>query len=380
MKIIIVGCGKVGHKITEKLSQEKEYDITVVDIKHSIINNVISKYDTMGVEGDCIDIDVLEEAGVKDADILIAATGSDELNFTTCLLAKKLGNCKTIARIRKPEYRRTVNLFKEDLGLALVINSDIAAAQEIARVIKFPTAIQIDTFAKGRVEILKFRIPEKSVLCNLSLAEMNNKLKCDILVCGVERDEDVFIPGGDFILKHGDVVSIVATYNNCAEFFKKIDLKATRIKDTMIIGGGVIGYYLADLLIKSGIDVKIIEQNQQRCEELCVLLPKATVICADGTDYEMLIEEGIENAESFVALTNIDEENILLSLFVNLHSYIFLVHILHLFVLFVLDTLFLPTLLALILSFCLVLFHIFLAFSLHDITLVLFLYILLLLI
>ncbi len=315
MNIIIVGCGKVGHKIAEKLSYEEDLNITVVDQRNSVITDIVSKYDAMGVAGDCINVEILEEAGIRQADILIAVTGSDELNFTTCLLAKKLGGCKTIARFRKPEYRTTVNLFKDDLGLAMVINSDISAAQEISRVLKFPNAIQIDTFAKGRVEILKFRIAEDSILCDLKLSDMSSKLNCDVLVCGVERNSEAFIPGGDFVLKGGDLVSIVATFKNCSILFKKIGIKTNKVKDTTIIGGGVIGYYLADLLIKSGIDVKIVEIKKERCEELSALLPKATVICGDGTDYDLLIEEGIEYADSVVALTNIDEENILLSLF-----------------------------------------------------------------
>lgn len=315
MNIIIVGCGKVGQKIAEKLSVENEYNITVVDLRQSVVNEIVNRYDAMGIVGDCIDAAVLEEAGVKNSDILIAVTGSDELNFMTCLLAKKIGNCQTIARIRKPEYGKTINLFKDDLGLAMVINSDVAAAHEIARVLKFPTAIQIDTFAKGRVEILKFKVPEDSVLCNLRLSDLTGKLNCDVLVCGVERNDEVYIPGGNFVIQSGDLVSIIATYHNCSAFFKKIGLKTNRIKDTIIIGGGVTGFYLADLLIQSGIKVKIIEQKKERCEELAFLLPKATIICGDGTDNSLLIEEGIEYADSVVALTNIDEENILLSLF-----------------------------------------------------------------
>ena len=315
MNIIIAGCGKVGQKLAENLSAREEYNITVVDLRHLIVKELVDRCDIMGITGDCIDSKTLEEAGVIESDILIAATGSDEINMMTCLLAKKLGNCQTIARIRKPEYRETIKLFKDDLGLAMVINSDMLAAQEIARVLKFPSAIQIDTFAKGRVEILKFRVPENSVLCDMRLYEMSKRLDCDVLVCGVERENDVFIPSGDFMIQSGDLVSIIATFENVSEFFKKIGIKSARIKNTMIIGGGVIGYYLADLLLRSGINVKIIEKSEARCEELSVLLPKATIINGDGTDNELLMSEGIEYTDSLVALTNIDEENILLSLF-----------------------------------------------------------------
>lgn len=315
MKIIIVGCGKVGQKIAEKLSQEKEHDITVVDLRRNVIQDLINQYDIMGVAGNCAEIDILTEAGIVDADILIAVTGSDELNLLTCLLAKKAGGCQTIARVRKPEYGKSLHLFKEDLGLAMIINPEQAAALEIARILRFPTAIQIDTFAKGRVEILKFKIPEGSVLDNLSIAEMSQKVGCDVLICGVVRGDEAFIPGGDFVLKSGDFISIVSSVKSGADFFKKIGIKTNRVKDTMIVGGGEIAYYLAKLLTATGIKVKIIEKNTERSEELCQLLPKATIINADGTDNRVLLEEGIEYAESFVSMTNIDEENILLSLF-----------------------------------------------------------------
>lgn len=315
MNTIIVGCGKVGQKLAEQLSQEDGQNITVIDQKHSVVQNIINSYDVMGVVGSGTDTETLDEADIKNADILIAVTGSDEINLMTCLLAKKLGNCRTIARVRKPEYSKNMYIFKEDLGLALVINSEWTAAGEIARILRFPSAIQIDTFAKGRVEILKFRIAQGSVLDDLAVADISNKLNCDVLVCGVERGESAFIPGGNFVLKSGDRVSIVASAQNGALFFKKIGIKTNRVKDTIIVGGSATSYYLAKRLLQTGIKVKIIERNAERCEQLCQLLPKASIIHADGTETRNLLEEGIEYAESFVAMTNIDEENILLSLF-----------------------------------------------------------------
>lgn len=315
MKIIIVGCGKVGQKLAERLNQEKEHSITVVDIKYDVIQDTTNSFDVMGVVGSGTNIDTLKEAGIENADILIAVTGSDELNLVVCLMAKKLGKSRTIARVRKPEYNKMIHLLKEDLSLAMVINPERTAASEIARVLRFPSAIQIDTFAKGRIEILKFKIPENSPLDNLKVGDIVAKLNCDILVCGVERGEDAFIPGGNFVLKSGDLISIVSSIPNGAYFFKKIGFNTNRVKDTMIIGGGETGYYLANQLIETGINVKIIEQDATRCDELCQLLPKATIINGDGTDNRLLLEEGIESAESVVSLTNIDEENILLSLF-----------------------------------------------------------------
>ena len=315
MNTIIIGCGKVGQKLAEKLSQEENQNITVVDPKYDVVQDIINQYDAMGVVGSGASFEVLLEAGIETADILIAVTGSDELNLLTCLIAKKAGNCQTIARVRKPEYSRELHLFKEDLGLAMVINPELTAANEIARILRFPSAIQIDTFAKGRVEILKFKVVDGSVLDEIKVSEINSKLNSDILVCGVERGDEAFIPDGSFVIKKGDFVSIVAAPLNGSEFFRKIGIKTNRVKDTIIVGGGATSYYLADKLTHRGIKVKIIEKDPKRCEELCQMLPKATIINADGTENRVLFEEGIENAESFVSLTGIDEENIMLSLF-----------------------------------------------------------------
>ncbi len=315
MNIIIVGCGKVGEKLAEKLSNEKKHNITVIDKRYRVVQDIANRYDIMGVAGSGASTETLLDAGVRDADLLIAVTGADELNLLVCLIAKKTGNCKTIARVRKPEYSKDLNLFKEDLGLAMIINPEQAAAAEIARVLRFPTAITIDTFAKGRVEILKFRIQPGSPLANMKISEMGHRLSCDVLICGAERGDSAIIPSGDFTVMEGDLLSVVASPKNAAYFFKKIGVKTNKVKDTIIVGGGSTSFYLAKQLLQSGIDVKIIEQNPERCETLCQLLPKATIINGDGTDNRLLLEEGLEKCESFVSLTNIDEENILLSLY-----------------------------------------------------------------
>ena len=315
MKIIIVGCGKVGGKIAEMLSRENEHDITVIDIRSHVVSDIANKFDIMGLTGSGANLDNLIEAGVESADILIAVTGSDELNLLTCLMAKKAGNCQTIARVRKPEYSKSISLLKEDLGLAMIINPEYAAANEMARALRFPSAIHIDTFAKGRVEILKFKVAENSVMDNLKICDINSKLKCDILICGVERGDEAFIPGGNFVIKAGDMVSAIMATTGAGQFFQTIGVKTNRVRDCMIAGGGDTGYYLASILLKSGIKVKLVEKQQSRCEELCQLLPKADIICGDATDNQLLSEEGLENAESFVSLTNLDEENVLLSLY-----------------------------------------------------------------
>lgn len=319
MRIIIAGCGKVGQALTEQLTKEGN-EITVIDTRNKIVNEIVNRYDVMGIVGNGASHLTQAEAGIEKADLFIAVTGSDELNLLCCLLAKKAGDCQTIARIRNPEYSREANYIKEELGLAMVINPEYAAAMEIARVLRFPSAIKIDTFAKGRIELLKFRIQENSVLDNMKVMDISLKLRCDILVCAVERGDEVFIPRGDFILREKDIVDIIAEPKNASGFFKKIGVETNQVKDTMIAGGGDIAFYLAENLLQMGIRVKIIDKNKERCERLCELLPKAEIVHGDASDQSMLSEEGMERAESFVAVTNMDEENILLSMLVKKKS------------------------------------------------------------
>lgn len=314
MDIIIVGCGKVGQEITARLN-EKGNNITVIDIDESKAHETTEKYDVMAIIGHGATHAVQQEAGIKTADLLIAVTGSDELNLLCCLIAKKAGNCRTIARVRNPEYSLEAPYLKEELGLAMVINPEAAAAAEIARLLRFPSAIKIDTFAKGRIELLKFRIPEGSILNNCAVKEIATKLHCDVLVCTVERGDDVYIPNGDFMFSEKDIISIIATPRNANTFFKKIKYKTNQVRNTIIAGGGGTTHYLCEILQKSGIDVKIIERDLKRCEELNQQFPKAEIVHGDASDEQLLLQEGLEDSASFVSLTNIDEENILLSLF-----------------------------------------------------------------
>lgn len=314
MKIIIVGCGKVGRTLAEELNKE-DNEVTVIDRRYNIVEELSSKFDVMGVVGNGASYQTQMEAGIDKADLLIAVTHSDELNLLCCLIAKRAGNCQTIARVRNPEYSAEIGFVKEALGLAMTINPEFAAAQEIARVLHFPSAIKIDTFAKGRVEMLKFRVPAESQLDGMLVMSIAPKLGADVLVCAVEREGEIFIPRGDFRLHEKDVVSIIARPKKANEFFKKIGIETHQVKDTMIVGGGNTAYYLTRLLLERGIDVKLIERDEERCEILSELLPKAQIIHADGTEQVVLIEEGIGQAEAFVALTNVDEENVILSLF-----------------------------------------------------------------
>ncbi len=314
MNIIIVGCGKVGEELAHRLNDEGD-NITVIDVDSTKVNDVTSRLDVLGVTGNGATHLVQQEAGIRDADLLIAVTGSDELNLLCCLIAKKEGNCQTIARVRDPQYSTEAPYLKEELGLAMVINPEFQAAAEIARVLRFPSAIKIDTFAKGKVDLMKFRLPENCVLTGCSVKEIATKLKCDVLVCTVERGDEAFIPNGEFVFEEKDIISVIASPANANAFFRKIDYKINQVKDCMIAGGGDVAYYLCRILRKAGISLKLIEKDPKRCEMLCTALPEVTVICGDAADQQILLEEGLENANSFAALTNLDEENIMLSLF-----------------------------------------------------------------
>ncbi len=314
MKIIVVGCGKVGLTLTEQLNNEG-HDITVIDKNADTLKSVTDSIDVMGVEGNGAIYQVQIEAGIKDTDLLIATTDSDELNMLCCLIAKKAGNCHTIARIRNPEYANETRYIREELNLSMAINPELAAANEVSRLIKFPSVIKIDTFAKGRVELMKFLIPENSVLHNIQIFEVATKLKCNVLICAVERGHDVIIPDGNFRLMSGDKISFIAAQGDAMHFLQQIGIVSKAIKSVMLVGGGKITYYLARMLDEAGIRVKIIEQDLNRCYELSELLPRAMIIHGDGSNQQLLLEEGIGQAEAFAALTGFDEENIMLSLY-----------------------------------------------------------------
>lgn len=315
MNIIIVGCGKVGQALAEQLNEE-DNNVTVIDVDRKIVESVASRFDVMGVAGNGATNVVQQEAGITHADLLIAVTGSDELNLLCCLIAKKAGNCQTIARVRSPQYNIEAPFLKDELGLAMVMNPEYAAAAEIARILRFPSAIKIDTFAKGRVELLKFRLPESSPLAGCAVKDINVKFNSDILVCTIERGDEAYIAYGDFVFEEKDVISIVASPRKANDFFRKIKYKTNSVKDVMIVGGGEIGHYLCEILLRSGmINVKLIEKDPVRCEELADLMNDVIIINGDASDQNVLLEAGLENSGAFVALTNLDEENILLSLF-----------------------------------------------------------------
>ncbi len=314
MQIIIVGCGKVGAALTQRLSSE-DNNVCIIDINADIVHQLATECDVMGMVGNGSSYSVLREAGIEKADLLIAVTESDELNLLCCVIARKASKCHTIARVRNPMYNSERSFLQRELGLSMIINPEQTAAAEITHLLCFPSAIGIDSFSGGRFEILRFKIPVGSVLHNMALKEVSALTQSTFLICAVDRNGEVQIPGGNFILQEGDIISIATSRDKAVEFFQKIHMKTNGVKNTMIIGGGKIALYLAQMLEKMGISVKIIERDLERCRELSEILPAATVICGDGSDEGLLREERIERMDSFVALTNMDEENILLSLF-----------------------------------------------------------------
>ncbi len=314
MNIIIVGCGKVGYTLVEQLNEEN-HNIIVIDEREEKVRAITDELDAMGIVGNGVSFQTLAEAGIKHADLLIAVTGSDEQNLLCCVIAKKAGNCKTIARVRNPIYNTEIPFLREELGLAMIINPEMASANEIARIFQFPTAMKIDTFAKGRIEMLHFRVTKDCLLNHYELKNIRSSLKCEVLVCMVTRNDEVLIPRGDFVFEEDDMVAIISTPPKANDFFHKIGISTGKIRTAMIVGGGNMSYYLAKRLLSIGIDTKIIERDPARCEFLSGKLPKATIICGDGTDQRLLLQEGIDNVDGFASLTGLDEENIFLSLY-----------------------------------------------------------------
>ncbi len=315
LRIIIVGCGKVGHTLTEQLTREG-HDITIVDTSEQVIRDTTEVFDVMGIRGNGASLSVLEEAGLKDADLVIAVTGSDELNLLCCTIAKKAGGqLAAIARVRNPDYSEELTYLRQQLGLSMIINPELEAAREIARILSRPQALTVSAFAKGHAELVRFKIPLGNVLCGKSIMQLDSLFHFGYLVCAVEREGSVSIPGGSFTLHEGDDVTILASSRDVHRIFESIGMRSQAVKSCMIIGGGKSSYYLAKQLLEQRLEVKIIESSRARCDELSTLLPEALIINGDGSDEQLLREEGIGSAEAFVPLTGLDEENILLTLY-----------------------------------------------------------------
>jgi trk system potassium uptake protein TrkA len=316
VKVVIVGDGKVGYALTEELTREG-HDVVVIDNRRDVLRYLTEKLDVMVVNGNGASLSVQKAANVGGSDLLIAATSSDEVNMLCCVVARKLGCSHTIARVRNPEYAEQLLWLKEDLGLSMTINPEMATAREIFRLLQFPSFLKRDSFAKGRVEIVEIELKEGSQLIGKKLSDLYQVVKVRALVCAVEREGGVHIPDGGFRLAQGDKIYVTAPSRDLAALIKALDIGRRKVRSALIVGGSRIAHYLAGMLIESGISVKIIESRQARCAELAELLPKADIVHGDGTEREVLTREGIGETDAVVTLTDIDEENLLVSMFAN---------------------------------------------------------------
>lgn len=319
MKIILVGGGKVGTALARQLSEEG-HNVTVIDTNKPRVEHISEAYDVMGIVGNGASIATLYGAGIEEADVFIAITGSDELNLLCCMFAKKAGHCHTIARVRNPSYSHELEFIKKQTGISAIVNPEMAAAMEISHLLRFPGASKIDTFADGRVRLIKCALTEAQGMDGMAIRDILSRLGSDVLVCAVERGADVLIPNGDFVLRNGDQVTFLATQERARDFFQKINLPVRPVKNALIVGGGAIAFYLSQELLENKVRVRIVERDPARCMQLAEELPEAQILNEDGSNRDFLLSEGLGSAEAFVALTNIDEENVLLTLFAKKHS------------------------------------------------------------
>ncbi len=314
MNITIVGGGKVGLTLAKEL-QTEGHEITVIDTDESVVEHIGNTLDVIGYVGNGASYPALESAGVAQTDLIIAVTATDETNMLCCLLSHKLGVKHTIARVRNPEYAEQLYILKEDLGLSMAVNPDKAAAQEIARILRFPSATHVELFARGRVELVSFRVPRDNILHGISLRNIRTKLGVTVLICAIERDEHIMIPAGDFVLHEGDSVYLTGAPQEIEHFFRRVKLLSNPVKSVMLAGGGRLSYYLAEELCKQDFRVKMIERDASRARYLADNLPRVMILHGDASDHELLSEEGIAETDAFVSLTGLDEGNILSAMY-----------------------------------------------------------------
>ncbi len=316
MNIIVVGCGKVGSAIVEQLVKEN-HNIVVIDKDRAVLNKINENYDCLAIVGNGAVKSVLDDAGLNRADLLIACTSNDEINMLTCLIAHKNPKCKTISRIRNPEYTNEISYLRNELYLSYTINPELAAANEMVRLMRYSSTISSESFFKGQVNLLKIVVSNNSPLIGISLYEMSQKLNCNLIVCIIERGEDIIIPRGSDIIMAGDKISFVADHKGAIRFFKEAGVDYFQIKSVLIVGGGKVTYYLINNIKNQldKVDIKVFDKDKSICEDLAVKFPGISVINGDGSDKRILLQEGIETVDAFLPLTGIDEENIVLALF-----------------------------------------------------------------
>ena len=315
MNIIVVGCGKIGTTVLESLVAEG-HNVTAVDNRPYALTDITNIHDVITVCGNGADCETLADAGAADADLVVATTGSDEVNMLCCHIAKAMGVPNTVARIRKPEFNdNSLTRMKDMLALSLAINPDRLAAMELYHILRLPAAVKLETFSSGNFQMIEIKLKEDSPFVGVPLYELRGKFKATFLVCVAQRGEEVFIPGGNFVLQGGDRIGITAKHSELQKLLRSMGTKKKQSRKVMLLGGSRVAYYLAKRLIEAGTEVKIIDKDRAVCEQLCEMLPDATVICGDGTQQELLLEEGLQSMDAFVSLTGLDEQNILLAFF-----------------------------------------------------------------
>ena len=320
MKVIVAGCGKIGRTVVGSLVAE-EHDVIAIDLDKDVLEDLTNTYDIMTICGNCADSDVLEECGIDSAALFVALTNLDELNMLSCFIAKRMGAGNTIARIRNPEYNdNSLGFLKQELDLNMAINPDMLTAYELYNILKLPSAVKIESFSRRNFEMVELIIKDGSELDGVKLSDLKGKYNSKVLICAVQRGESVYIPDGNFVLRSGDKIGISAAPSDILKLLKTLGLLQKQSKNVMILGGSKSAFYLAKMLINSGASVKIIEKDIERCNELCQELPKAMILCGDGAQQELLLEEGLRSMDAFVALTGMDEENILISIYAAANS------------------------------------------------------------
>ncbi|MBQ8231754.1 MAG: Trk system potassium transporter TrkA [Lachnospiraceae bacterium] len=316
MRIVIIGLGKIGRTVLGNLSN-KDHTITIIDEDKDKVEGLIEEYDVFGVVGNGACIDIQNEANVKNADLVIVLTNSDELNILACLVAKKLGAPNTVARVRNPAYRKQILEMKDELGISMILNPEKETANEIFNLINLPSVAQIERFARGRVSLVAIVVEKGCLLIGETLISIGRKFRTKVLICAVQRRGKVYIPSGNFVIEEGDKIHFTSDANSLGDFLTEINLVKSPLRNVMIVGGGNIGYYLSDELSKKKHKVKLVEKDKCRAEEMAKALPKVNVVHGDGTKHDLLLEEGIESMDAFVTLTGIDEENIIVSMYAN---------------------------------------------------------------
>ncbi|MBQ3229991.1 MAG: Trk system potassium transporter TrkA [Clostridia bacterium] len=316
MKILVVGCGKIGMSIISSLVKEG-HDVVAIDGSRTVIEEVGNIYDVMCVCGNGADCETLDEAGVASAELVVSVTGSDEFNMLSCFIAARMGAKNTIARIRNPEYNdKSLGFMRQQLELSVSINPEWMAAKELFNILRLPAAANIESFSRGNLEMVEIPLKQQnSPLDGMSLIELRRKYNAKFLICAVQRGAECYIPDGNFVLKSGDKIGLTASQSELQKLLKMLGLVKKQAKSVIILGASRISYYLAKRLIAGGASVKIIDKDPERCKAFAGELPEAVVICGDGAEQELLLEEGIDSVDAFVALTGIDELNILISIF-----------------------------------------------------------------